>query len=104
VDHTFKSYPNSLKSANQLENIVIAQDEIADILQKFIDKGGVIPGSLLQAHVFRRSWFLSTFLPKLLSWKGNQMDARDQLVQALKDINKIPDTMYNDFLQNKKGK
>lgn len=83
---------------------MIIQDEIADILSKFIEKGGVIPGSLLQAHVFRRSWFLSTFLPKLLNWQGNQMNARDQLIQALKDINKIPDAMYKDFIQNKQRK
>lgn len=104
MDHTFKHYPKSLKSANQLENNVIVEDEITDILQKFIDKGGVIPGSLLQAHVFRRSWFLSTFLPKLLNWEGTQLNARNQLVQALKDINKVPDAMYKDFIQNMQRK
>lgn len=82
--------------------IVILEDEISDILQQFMKRDEVIPHSLLSAAVFRRAWFTSIFLPKLFSWQGKEISARDKLVEALRKDKKIPDVMYFDFIQQHK--
>lgn len=81
--------------------VVVLEDEISDIIQQFIRRDGIVPHSLLSAAVFRRAWFISTFLPKLFSWQGKEISARDKLIEALKKDKKIPDAMYNNFIQKK---
>lgn len=82
-------------------SVVIIEDDISNILTQFIIRGEDVPHSLLSASVFRRAWFMSTFLPKLFSWNDpNEIEARDKLIEALRKDKKIPDVMYRDFVQN----
>lgn len=90
-----------MKTPNQTV-VVVLEDEISNILQQFVKRDEVVPHSLLSAAVFRRAWFTSTFLPKLFSWEGKEVAARDKLIEALRKDKKIPDVMYNDFIQHKK--
>lgn len=99
VDSSFKSYPQSLRLPIQ-SILVEVEDEVSDAVQQFIKRDS-IPQSLLTASVFKRQWFTSTFLPKLMSWNGPEINARDKLIDALKSTKKIPDTMYQDFIQRK---
>ncbi|KAI9483388.1 MAG: hypothetical protein EXX96DRAFT_558026 [Benjaminiella poitrasii] len=105
VNASFKSYPSSLKKpippAENVMPMTQGMDEIYDIIQQFIKKGKVIPASLLQSHVFRRQWFTATFLPKLLAWNGKEMEAKHQLILALKEKQKIPESMYKQYIERK---
>lgn len=82
---------------------MVLEDDISDILRQFVKRGEAVPHSLLSASVFRRTWFISTFLPKLLSWEDkSEIQARDKLIESLRKDKKIPDAMYQDFIQRKK--
>ncbi|CEP14355.1 hypothetical protein [Parasitella parasitica] len=108
LDRQLKCYPISLKTPLRLdiisENNAGKGDEIGDIIQQFIHKDNTIPVSLLHAHVFKKQWFMSTFLPALLDWKGENMEGRNNLMVALKKMNKIPDNLYKTFIQQQKQK
>ncbi|KAG2237817.1 hypothetical protein INT48_002118 [Thamnidium elegans] len=102
VDSMFKKYPQSMKIPVQSSTVII-EDDISNILSQFMLRGEAVPHSLLSASVFRRAWFISTFLPKLFSWDNqSEIKARDKLIEALRKDKKIPDAMYHDFVQKKK--
>lgn len=61
----------------------------------------MIPTNLLQSHIFKRQWFYATFLPRLLDWQGPLKKERDALVSALRTNQKIPESMYQDFIRKK---
>ncbi|KAI7908154.1 uncharacterized protein BX663DRAFT_22511 [Cokeromyces recurvatus] len=104
VNSSLKSYPSSLKKPipPSTTTMTESEDKIKELIQQFIKKGGIIPTSLLQSHVFRRQWFISTFLPKLLAWEGKEMEAKHQFILALKEKQKIPDTMFTQYIEKKK--
>ncbi len=79
------------------------EDEVTDAVKQFIKRDN-IPQSLLSASVFKRQWFLSTFLPNLMSYNGPEIKARDKLFEALKQAKKIPDAMYQDYIQRQRKK
>ncbi|KAG2200303.1 hypothetical protein INT47_000296 [Mucor saturninus] len=100
VDSTFRNYPQSMKTP--IQSVVVAlEDEVSDIIHQFVRRDEIVPHSLLSAAVFRRAWFISTFLPKLFSWQGKEISARDKLIEALRKDKKIPEAMYSDFIQKK---
>lgn len=92
-----------LQSDSITETLSVS-DEIGEIIEQFVKKGSTVPASLLHSHVFRKQWFVATFLPKLLAWKGENTEARNNLIVALKKMNKIPDDMYKTFIQEQKKK
>ncbi|KAI9279859.1 hypothetical protein BY458DRAFT_501865 [Sporodiniella umbellata] len=102
VDNSLKRYPNGLKTPLQQRMAssalpIAIQDEVATVIEQYIKKEGTIPTSLLQNYVFRRQWFLATFLPVLFSWKSDRSDlqkAKLNLIQALKEKGKIPEILY----------
>lgn len=85
------------------ETIVIKDDDeiIQNTLEQFKEKK-TIPTNLLQSHIFKRQWFYATFLPKLLKWKGPMLKERDELVKALRNNQKIPESLYQEFAGNKR--
>ncbi|KAI8643149.1 hypothetical protein BD408DRAFT_158878 [Parasitella parasitica] len=108
VDRHLKSYPISLKTPLRLDIITDDNsgegDEVGEIIQQFMQKDNTVPVSLLHAHVFKKQWFMSTFLPTLLDWKGRNVEARDKLIIALRKMNKVPDNLYKSFVQQQKQK
>ncbi|KAL7314481.1 hypothetical protein PS15m_006045 [Mucor circinelloides] len=105
LNQHLKSYPVSIKTPLQAEIIAETPNvssEVEDVLREFIQKNNSVPKSLLQAHVFRRQWFVATFLPKLFAWQGRDIEARNNLIMALKELNKIPDSLYKPFMQQQK--
>lgn len=88
--------PLQAESINETLNI---PDGVEQVLQQFVQKNNNVPKSILQASVFHRQWFQSTFLPQLFAWQGGHMEARNNLVMALKKLNKIPDSLYKPFMQ-----
>ncbi|GAN01546.1 hypothetical protein MAM1_0009c00979 [Mucor ambiguus] len=103
LNQHLKKYPVSIMTPLQAESITEAlniPDEVEQVLQQFAQKNNTVPKTLLQASVFQRKWFVSTFLPKLFAWQSSgHMEARNSLIMALKKINKIPDSLYKPFIQ-----
>lgn len=87
VDSSFRNYPQTLKLPIQ-STLLSVDDEIAEVIQQY-RKRNAIPQSLLSSSVFRRQWFDNTFVPKLLSWNGPDMVAKDALIEALKQAKKF---------------
>ncbi|KAG1452696.1 hypothetical protein G6F56_007751 [Rhizopus delemar] len=108
VDNSLKRYPTGFKTPLQRMSSTTAptaiQDEVASAIDQFIKKEGSIPTGLLQNFVFRRQWFIATFLPALFSWKSadsKKNDAKLNLIRALKEKGKISESMYKEFMNEK---
>lgn len=87
VDSSFRHYPQTLKLPIQ-STILSVDDEVTEVIQQY-RKRNAIPQSLLSSSVFKRQWFDNTFVPKLLSWNGQDIAARDALIEALRQAKKI---------------
>ena len=81
---------------------MVVEDEVSDAVQQYI-KRDAIPQSLLSAYVFKKQWFLSTFLPKLLSPHAPYMKGKKELIEALVSSKKIPAAMYQRYTESLKG-
>ncbi|XP_042636658.1 Fanconi anemia group A protein [Orycteropus afer afer] len=62
---------------------------------------GKIPAAVMEASIFRRSYYLSYFLPALLMPRvlPKSPDPRLALIEALKRADKIPLSVYSDYRQ-----
>ncbi|TRY85835.1 hypothetical protein DNTS_011871 [Danionella cerebrum] len=64
-----------------------------------------IPASVIEASIFRRPYFLSRFLPALLSPRTlpEQSDARESFIQALRRVDKIPAALCSSYSASHQG-
>ncbi|XP_057569459.1 Fanconi anemia group A protein isoform X4 [Hippopotamus amphibius kiboko] len=62
---------------------------------------GKIPVAVLEASIFRRSYYLSHFLPALLTPRvlPRVPDSREALVESLRRADKIPPSLYSTYRQ-----
>ncbi|XP_077888972.1 Fanconi anemia group A protein isoform X3 [Ictidomys tridecemlineatus] len=62
---------------------------------------GKIPVPVMEASIFRRSYYLSHFLPALLTPRvlPSAPDSREALIEALKRADKIPQSLYAAYCQ-----
>ncbi|XP_067905368.1 Fanconi anemia group A protein-like isoform X2 [Heterodontus francisci] len=64
------------------------------------ENSGKIPASVMEASIFRRPYYLTRFLPALLTphvLPGSQ-DSRMVFIDSLKKADKIPDNMYSSYV------
>ncbi|KAG1448915.1 hypothetical protein G6F46_009929 [Rhizopus delemar] len=102
VDNSLKRYPETLGTPLQrsLAANTTIDDEVRVAIEQFIKREGSIPTNLLQNFVFRRQWFIATFLPALFSYDNPSMaDAKFKLIKALKEKGKIPETVYRELMR-----
>ncbi|PHZ08052.1 uncharacterized protein RHIMIDRAFT_248072 [Rhizopus microsporus ATCC 52813] len=104
VDNSLKKYPSVFNQPLQTSSSTASnavEDQVTLAVESFVKKNGVIPTTVLQNFVFRRQWFIATFLPSLFSWNTNDstlMSAKHQLILALKEKGKIPESIYNEYI------
>eukprot|EP00112_Aurelia_sp_Birch-Aquarium-sp1_P021279 Seg5689.1 transcript_id=Seg5689.1/GoldUCD/mRNA.D3Y31 product="Fanconi anemia group A protein" protein_id=Seg5689.1/GoldUCD/D3Y31 len=101
-----KTRLNDLKdSANLKGSSVTLPDNWNDFAQKDVERNlhhyasnSVLPKSLLEMSVFRKSYFVGQFLPTLLNPEAVRGDEiRRRFVEDLKNDGKIPNKLYHAF-------
>uniref|UniRef100_A0A8C6D8Y4 FA complementation group A n=1 Tax=Moschus moschiferus TaxID=68415 RepID=A0A8C6D8Y4_MOSMO len=62
---------------------------------------GKVPVAILEASIFRRSYYLSHFLPALLTPRvlPRAPDSREALIESLRRADKIPPALYSTYCQ-----
>ncbi|XP_055992254.1 Fanconi anemia group A protein [Sorex fumeus] len=77
-----------------------AQQDVSKAIEVF-EHTGRIPVTVMEASIFRRPYFLSHFLPALLTPRllPQVPDARVAFIQALKRADKIPPSLYSTYRQ-----
>ncbi|KAI4534166.1 hypothetical protein MG293_015026 [Ovis ammon polii] len=62
---------------------------------------GKVPVAILEASIFRRSYYLSHFLPALLTPRvlPRAPDSREALIESLRRADKIPPALYSTYRQ-----
>ncbi|XP_038662422.1 Fanconi anemia group A protein-like isoform X2 [Scyliorhinus canicula] len=64
------------------------------------ENSGKIPASVMEASIFRRPYYLTRFLPALLTPRvlPVSQDSRVALINSLKKADKIPDSVYSSYV------
>ncbi|XP_055001179.1 Fanconi anemia group A protein isoform X1 [Sorex araneus] len=77
-----------------------AQQDVSKAIEVF-EHTGRIPVAVMEASIFRRPYFLSHFLPALLTPRvlPQVPDARVAFIEALKRADKIPPSLYSTYRQ-----
>ncbi|XP_056307431.1 Fanconi anemia group A protein [Danio aesculapii] len=78
-----------------------AQQDVEKAVTLFINTGK-IPATVIEASIFRRPYFMSRFLPALLSPRvlPPQADSRMSFIEALRRAEKIPAALYCSYTES----
>nr|XP_021326386.1 Fanconi anemia group A protein-like [Danio rerio] len=78
-----------------------AQQDVEKAVTLFINTGK-IPATVIEASIFRRPYFMSRFLPALLSPRvlPPQADGRMSFIEALRRAEKIPAALYCSYTES----
>ncbi|KAI8388622.1 uncharacterized protein BYT42DRAFT_241451 [Radiomyces spectabilis] len=86
---------------------VSGSEDITNYISTF-ERTGSIPNPIWEGSIFRVKWFRTTFLPALIAWHPDSpqsdhlLSARNELIEALRRKNKIPEPLYQEFLSKNK--
>ncbi|XP_027369548.1 Fanconi anemia group A protein isoform X2 [Bos indicus x Bos taurus] len=77
-----------------------ASQDVEKALSVF-EHTGKVPVAILEASIFRRSYYLSHFLPALLTPRvlPRAPDSREALIESLRRADKIPPALYSAYRQ-----
>ncbi|XP_066570008.1 Fanconi anemia group A protein isoform X2 [Amia ocellicauda] len=77
-----------------------AQQDVEKAVSLF-EKTGRIPANVMEASIFRRPYFMSRFLPALLTPRllPSKPDPRMSFIESLRNADKIPGSVYTAYVQ-----
>lgn len=76
--------------------------DIIKVLESFKSNGQVMR-AVLEASVFRNKYFVNTFLKTLMNSRVVDDKLRDNFIEKLNSMNKIPKNMYIQWKQDQKS-
>ena len=95
------SKEESLSAVNSNDSVsVAARGDVERGLRQF-QESGTIPKSILEMSVFRKSYFVGSYLPVLLIPEAvKQSETRQSFIEHLRRAGKVPTRMYNKYCQD----
>ena len=88
---------SSTASSNTV--IIAARADVEKGLSQFRETG-VIPKAILEMSVFRKGYFIGSFLPVLLNPEAVKTDAnRQSFIEHLRKAGKVPSRVYQSYMQ-----
>ncbi|MGH0116330.1 UNVERIFIED_CONTAM: hypothetical protein FKN15_003510 [Acipenser sinensis] len=77
-----------------------AEQDVEKAIVLFVNMGR-IPASVMEASIFRRPYYMSRFLPALLSPRvlPDKPDSQMTFIESLKKADKIPANLYSTYIQ-----
>ncbi|KAK7068186.1 hypothetical protein SK128_013543 [Halocaridina rubra] len=93
-----ENFDGNMNSQRNLVEKGKVMKEVETCIQQFC-QSGKIPNFILEASIFRKPYYLSSFLPILLTPRTlpDEPDPQITLVEALHNSGKIPVTMYKNY-------
>ena len=94
------SKEESSSAVNSYDSVsVAARGDVERGLRQF-QESGTIPKSILEMSVFRKGYFVGSFLPVLLAPEAvKQNETRQSFIEYLRRAGKVPTWMYNNYCQ-----
>ncbi|XP_040109570.1 Fanconi anemia group A protein isoform X1 [Oryx dammah] len=86
------------------EDVTQPQSQASQDVEKALtvfEHTGKVPVAILEASIFRRSYYLCHFLPALLTPRvlPRAPDSREALIESLRRVDKIPPALYSTYRQ-----
>lgn len=94
----------ALEEDQDIESRKKVNEQIEDDIQKAVvlyQSSKKIPSSIMEASIFRKPYYVGKFLPVLLKPRAlpDIPDLRMKFIEALKQVDKIPSTLYTNYLK-----
>lgn len=94
----------ALEEDQDIESRKKMNEQIEDDIQKAVvlyQSSKKIPSSIMEASIFRKPYYVGKFLPVLLKPRAlpDIPDLRMKFIDALKQVDKIPSTLYTNYLK-----